>query len=113
MSNYYQQYIHSNEWYKKTKKIKKAMLNRCVMFPLFKSSHVHHLTYKRLGREHLIIDCIPLSKFAHWIIHIKLFWKTPLRKLFNLYLRLICLIEYIIFIPIRILLYILKKGENN
>jgi len=32
-------------------------------------------------------DTVPLSKLAHWIIHLWIFWKTPLRPWVNFWLR--------------------------
>lgn len=45
------------------------------------------MTYKNFQKERALRDTLPLSKIAHWIIHLWLFWKTPLRPWVNAVLR--------------------------
>lgn len=91
--NQYQYYINSPEWKQKSKRIQKMTKNRCVVFPWLRSNHTHHLTYRNLKHEIAIRDCVPVSRFAHKILHIKIFWKSPLRKPINYILRLFMLMS--------------------
>ncbi len=85
----YYAYITSDEWRDKCKKCHALTKHHCVVFPWLKSRNVHHMTYRNFQKEIPLRDTVPLSKFAHWIIHWWIFWKTPLRPLINAILRLL------------------------
>ena len=95
-SNLYKTYIFSKEWRVKCKKFHSLTKNRCCLFPWLKSAHIHHLTYKHLTNERFIIDCVPLSKPAHKLIHLKILWKTYLRIVINYYLRLAAVVLFVL-----------------
>ena len=94
--NQYLYYINSTEWKQKSRNIQKMTKNRCIVFPWLRSNHTHHLTYRNLKHEIAIRDCVPVSKFAHKILHLKLFWKTPLRTPINYVLRMFMLMSMFI-----------------
>jgi len=68
------------------------------MFPWMEAQVSHHLTYTHLKSEKYIRDCIPLSRFAHGLIHEtaigKFFWKDRLgrRRVMNFVLRLMAIV---------------------
>lgn len=88
----YSHYIRSHQWRAKSKRAIARTKGRCCLFPWQKANHTHHLTYRNLGKELLIRDVVPLSKVAHKIVHCRLLWRSPLRKLVNYWLRLICIV---------------------
>lgn len=67
------------------------------MFPWLSANVSHHLTYENLESEKYIRDCIPLSNFAHGLIHTnpigKFFWKDRLgrRRWMNAVLRVMAI----------------------
>lgn len=77
-SRTYKSYIRSADWYARRRNILKVWRNRCALFPWLKADECHHLTYQNLQHERAWVDCIPLSKTAHWLVHLPLFW--PRRK---------------------------------
>lgn len=97
-SEKYNTYIRSNVWYAKSARFKAAAGGRCVMFPWMAAQVSHHLTYDNLHDEKFIRDCIPLSRFAHSLIHEnsigKYFWKDKLvrRRLMNFVLRVMAIV---------------------
>lgn len=91
-SQKYYQYINSPKWKEKSKSCQQLTNNHCVVFFWLKSKNTHHLTYKNLGNEIPVRDLVPLSLIAHWFVHLAIFWKTPLRKLTNIFLRLLMII---------------------
>ncbi|HYX18318.1 MAG TPA: hypothetical protein VE944_28925 [Nostoc sp.] len=98
----YYVYINSDEWREKCKRCHGLTKHHCVVFPWAKSRNVHHLTYRNFQKEIPLCDTVPLSKFAHWIIHLWIFWKTPLRPWVNFLLRLLLIFWAVIwfFIPV-------------
>ncbi len=92
----YLAYINSRKWKTRSKEIRLINGNRCILFPWLKSNETHHMTYRNLKKELLIRDVVPLSRFAHKLIHSKIFWKTGLRPWVNYYLRF-CTVISIIF----------------
>jgi hypothetical protein len=83
----YYAYITSDEWREKCKRCHGLTKQHCIVFPWLKSRNVHHLTYRNFQKEIPLRDTVPLSKFAHGIIHWWIFWKTPLRTFVNAVLR--------------------------
>lgn len=84
----YRNYINSPKWKKKSKFLCTIVTGgRCVLFPWLRSSQGHHLTYRNLENEWAIRDVVPLSPIAHKIVHLPLFWKTPLRAIVTFWLR--------------------------
>lgn len=77
----YHAYIRSTPWYKRRREAFKLWKGRCALLPFLKAENYHHLTYDNLGHEYPIRDCIPLSRFAHWLVHRKCFWAK--RKKFS------------------------------
>ncbi len=71
-SNQYRTYLTSLEWRARRRRILKAWRNRCALFPWMPADHCHHLTYRNLRHEFFWIDCLPLSKFAHDMIHTRI-----------------------------------------
>jgi hypothetical protein len=96
-SNKYNSYIRSSNWYGKSAQFKAATGGRCALFPWLTANVSHHLTYDNLESERYIRDCIPLSNFAHSLIHEnpigKFFWKDRLgrRRWMNAFLRLVAI----------------------
>ena len=71
-SRSYRAYIRSADWYARRRFILKIWRNRCALFPWLKAGECHHLTYQHLEHETAWVDCIPLSKAAHGIIHVRI-----------------------------------------
>lgn len=96
-SNKYNSYIRSTVWYAKSDQFKAKTGGRCVLLPWLNANVSHHLTYDNLESEKYIWDCIPLSNFAHGLIHKnpigKFFWEDRLgrRRLMNAVLRVIAI----------------------
>lgn len=97
-SENYQSYIRSRDWYSKSANFQSRTGNRCALFPWLTATDAHHLTYKNLGNEMYVRDCVPLSRYAHNLIHNSmlsvLLWQgkgkkgtAPLRTPFNYILR--------------------------
>lgn len=87
MPNEYLDYIKTPQWRNKSKQIQGMSANHCILFPWLKSNDAHHLTYKNLKNEIPIRDIVPLSRYAHNIVHLPIFWKTFLRIWINWLLR--------------------------
>jgi hypothetical protein len=60
----YARYIRSDEWKRKRAAILRACKGRCESCQKRKATQVHHLTYKRLGRE-LHSDLVALCHKCH------------------------------------------------
>lgn len=99
----YYVYINSKEWRSHCKKCHALTKHHCVIFPWLKSRNIHHMTYKNFQKERVLRDTVPLSKIAHWVIHLWLLWKTPLRPWVNVVLRMFLLFWAIawFFVPIK------------
>lgn len=82
----YHAYIRSTPWYARRRKAFKLWKGRCALLPWLKAENYHHLTYDNLGSEWPIRDCIPLSRFAHRVVHCRFFWvkrkKLSFRRVF-------------------------------
>ncbi|WP_242063077.1 hypothetical protein [Nostoc sp. FACHB-145] len=91
----YLSYIRSSQWKNKSINCQKLTNFHCIIFPWYKSSHAHHLTYDNLKFELPVKDIVPLSKTAHSLVHWGIFWKTPLRVGVNWLLRLLMVISVI------------------
>ena len=99
MSPLYKEYIKSSEWRAKTANYQRRSGGRCVLLPWLFSNSSHHLSYRNLGHEEYIRDCIPISNVAHQWIHFSSigswFWdkdKARLRRsLMNFVLRLMAI----------------------
>jgi len=72
-SEFYQQYMKSDKWRSKCQERTKIAGNKCEMCGrLAKDSkrlQIHHITYKRLGRENVYTDLICLCGHCHVLIH--------------------------------------------
>lgn len=66
--NYFE-YIKSPEWDARRKLFKSKVGGRCQVFPWLKAYASHHCHYGSLGYERWNIDCIVLSRSAHFIVH--------------------------------------------
>lgn len=87
-SNEYRAYINSEKWREKSKSCLAETGKVCCFFPFLTARHSHHMTYTNLKHEIPIRDIVPVSKFAHWIIHWPILWDLrPIRALVNCYLR--------------------------
>lgn len=65
----YEEYINSSEWQTVRKRYRQSKLPwECAVCGVAVNLHLHHRTYKRLGRERLT-DLIPLCKFHHEETH--------------------------------------------
>jgi hypothetical protein len=84
----YREYMQSFVWHEKSNKCKNATKRICVLFPWLKANHSHHLTYKNFKKEVIVRDIVPLSKVAHKIVHIELFYNTKIKLMVNYYLRI-------------------------
>jgi hypothetical protein len=73
----YQEYINSDGWRSKHPEWLKQAKHRCQLtgFPVGKSGGkyhgyaIHHLHYNSLGKEEYWRDVLPVTHFAHWLIH--------------------------------------------
>jgi hypothetical protein len=75
LSPQYQKYIKSDSWRSRRPFIMALMLGRDTILPILPAHDCDHITYKNLGYELPLRDCVPLNKITHrWII-------TPLRSL--------------------------------
>jgi len=88
----YNSYIKSPTWRARSNRCIAAANKRCVLFPWLRATQSHHLTYANFQHEWLIRDIVPLSKSAHKIVHWWILWKTPLRVVVNLWLRISCVV---------------------
>lgn len=43
-------------------------MTRCSIIPVLKANHRHHTSYAAYGRDRFA-NTIPVSQFAHWLIH--------------------------------------------
>ena len=102
----YQYYIRSQKWRSKLPKFHAWLMHRDCLCPLVKANDIHHLTYRNLGSESIVLDVVPLNKCTHWFAD-RLRWFMP----FNMLLRVSCLFWLLVFIPIRILYVFIKMGE--
>jgi hypothetical protein len=69
----YNQYIRSNKWKKKKKDFRNSKLckQKCYICGSTKSIHIHHKSYKELGKEYLY-HLIELCASCHLGVHEKL-----------------------------------------
>jgi hypothetical protein len=104
----YYVYIRSEQWHQKSKTCHWLTKKHCIVFPWLQSRDIHHLTYRNLQKEFPLRDTVPLSKFAHWITHWWIFWKTPLRPLVNTALRLLLIFWAIFWLTWSIFSQVLK-----
>jgi hypothetical protein len=95
-SNLYKTYIVSPEWRAKSNRCIALTRKRCILFPWLRARHTHHLTYRNLTKEIPIRDTVPLSKCAHWLVHLPIFWKSGLRPFVNWILRFLFLVWLVI-----------------
>jgi hypothetical protein len=65
LSPEYRQYINSKSWRSKRPFIMALTLGRDSILPIFPAHDCDHLTYKNLGRELPLRDCVPLHRFTH------------------------------------------------
>lgn len=113
-SDNYRNYIKSPHWRKKSKWVRGLTKGRCSFFPFLPAQETHHLTYyiflnmgwNSFGSELPVIHLVPLSRFAHKIVHLPFFWKQPIRFLVNNYLR----VSFIIIWSISNLLFFVAFG---
>lgn len=94
----YYLYINSPEWKARSKRCQALTKNHCVIFFWAKSRHCHHMTYRNFQKEIALRDTVPLSKFAHWIVHWWIFWKTPLRPWVNFLLRSLLVFWFLVWL---------------
>lgn len=88
----YDQYIHSPEWIKKSRAVRKLTLNSDALLPFLPAHDAHHLTYANFKHELPIRDIIPLNHDLHikWLHHKVLgSHYKPHDWLINLALRLV------------------------
>jgi len=64
----YREYLKTDKWKKQKKKCFSLNLKRCVVCRK-KVVDVHHKTYKRIFKENVETDLIPLCRFHHFEIH--------------------------------------------
>lgn len=110
-SREYYEYINSETWKSKSKHCQSLTGNRCVMFPWLRSRSSHHLTYDNFKRELPLRDIVPLSGFAHWMVHIPIFWganrkASPFRLPINVLLR-------VLFVPVALLGVLLPTKKTK
>ena len=67
--NYYHMYLHSPKWYKTRERRKRIDGYKCAACGSIHNLNVHHLTYKRLGREWIRRDLITLCANCHTLLH--------------------------------------------
>lgn len=88
----YHFYINSAQWKAKSRNCQKLSGNWCILFPWLRSRDCHHMTYRNMGGEIPVRDTVPLSKTAHWLVHLPVLWRignkvSPVRVLVNYVLR--------------------------
>lgn len=75
LSPEYRRYINSKEWRSKRPAIMALMFGQDTICPIFKAHDCDHLTYRNLGHELPLRDCVPLHRVTHRQII------TPLRAI--------------------------------
>ncbi|MCC5669737.1 hypothetical protein LC653_39510 [Nostoc sp. CHAB 5784] len=68
----------------------------------------HHLTYRNLKREVPVFDTVPLSHKAHEIVHLGVFWNSPLRPFINAILRV-----FMLWVMATVLTQMYSRFTNN
>ncbi|MDF5716184.1 MAG: hypothetical protein PUP93_20420 [Rhizonema sp. NSF051] len=63
------------------------------------------MTYKNLKHEFPLRDTVGLCVTAHQIVHLEIFWKTPLKKVVNWYLR----VAMVVIVPTA---FVLRREAN-
>lgn len=66
--SYYEIYLKSDEWRAKREKVLQRSRGRCEGCDDRAATQVHHLTYRRLGRE-LLFDLVALCGECHGTVH--------------------------------------------
>lgn len=108
-SKEYFEYINSRIWKDKSASFQSKTAGRCSLLPWLRANDSHHLTYDNFKNESFLRDCIPVSRFAHNLIH-----KSPIgsyfwndirwrRRWMNFFLRVIAIVVTIataILIPV-------------
>ena len=97
-SQQYIQYIRSKKWRDFCNYVHATTGHHCVLFPWLKSNHVHHLHYANLEKEVIVFDVVPLSRFAHSIIHFPILWKNKkIRFYVNILLRVLYIFWFLFY----------------
>ena len=65
----YKDYLKSGEWRETKKRVHNFGHRKECWICGKKKTHMHHLTYKRLGREKIAKDLVPLCAVHHKAIH--------------------------------------------
>jgi hypothetical protein len=69
LSDEYREYIQSEAWRNRAKlKILPCTGSRCGLIPLLRATQCDHLTYRNMGSEMFLRDCIPLNKYTHSVV---------------------------------------------
>lgn len=98
-SSQYLERVSSYSWRKHAQRVLRLTRGRCALIPFLPASECHHLHYRNLGSETMVVDTVPLSVLGHAIVHAGFFWKTPLHGLVNLWLRLTTLLLAVLLRP--------------
>ena len=84
----YVNYMQSAAWRLHARSCLRLTRGRCALIPLLPAIEAHHLHYGHLRSEWVIIDTVPLSRFAHSLVHLPLLESKPIRFMVNGWLRI-------------------------
>jgi hypothetical protein len=99
----YRAHLQSPSWRATARSTLALTKHRCALIPLLRASEAHHMSYRRLGREWVWLDTVPLSWAGHAIVHAFFLWAYPMRGFMNAWLRLSALLVAILVRPLLLL----------
>jgi hypothetical protein len=113
LSPEYRQYINSDKWRNRSRFIRRCTLDRDSLIPLLKAHHTDHLTYRNMGGELFLRDCVPLNRNVHgFITALRKFLRWTIgRKLANFIVAWVMRIICILWLPVIYLAYIASRFE--
>lgn len=78
-SDAYNRYLGSPVWRSRAARCLRLTKGRCALFSFLRARHAHHLDYSNFEHEWVVRDIVPLSEWAHRLVHAWVFWRGPLR----------------------------------
>jgi hypothetical protein len=92
----YYNYMRSPKWKRKSQFCHRLTRHRCVLLPWRRSEECHHLHYFNFKHEVPWVDIVPLSRLGHSIVHLGVFWHSPLRPVVGCLLRLLMFVTMVL-----------------
>ena len=68
LSSEYRARVSSPQWHAFRMRVFASTLGRDVVFPFLRASQVDHIGYKRLGKERIWLDVVPLHPVTHRLV---------------------------------------------